>query len=400
MNRIRALRNPIRHYAWGSHTALAEWTGRPSPSEEPEAELWLGAHPSAPSRVEAGPDDGGATPLDDWIGREPKASLGEPVASTYDDVLPFLFKVLAPAHALSIQTHPDAARARAGFARENAAGLPSDHPERSYRDPRPKPELICALTRFSALCGFRERRDVAADLLALEVEALRPVAEQVATHGSAAGLGQLLALKPEAQRRVVRAALERLRSDEDDDPKRDLIRRLDIDHPEDIGTLSPYFLHAVELQAGEALYLKAGRVHAYLEGLGIEIMGNSDNTLRGGLTARHVDVPEFLDALDPAEGRPEKLIPGGEDHRFQRYRTSERAFSLSRFAFQRGVKTGAPRSRGPEIWLCTAGRITIHPDDGSPLLELARGQSAWIPATAPAFRAEGDGIVHTASVPD
>jgi mannose-6-phosphate isomerase len=400
MNRIRTLRNPIRHYAWGSHTALAEWTGRPSPSQAPEAELWLGAHPSAPSRVEAGQDENDAVRLDDWIGREPKTSLGEPVASTYDDALPFLFKVLAPAHALSIQTHPDAARAYAGFARENAAGLPIDHPERSYRDPKPKPELICALTRFSALCGFRERRAVAADLQALELAELKPVAQQVETRGSAAGLGHLLGLEPEAQRGAVRAALERLGSSHDDDPKSELVHRLNIDHPEDIGVLSPYFLHAVELEAGEALYLKAGLVHAYLEGLGIEIMGNSDNTLRGGLTARHVDVPEFLDALDPAEHRPEKLLPTGRDHRFQRYRTSERAFSLSRFAFQPGRKTEPPRSRGPEIWLCTAGRITIHREDGSRPLDLARGQSAWIPAAAPAFRAEGDGVVHTASVPD
>jgi len=157
MRSAHRLRNPIQNYAWGSRDALADLLGRPAPSAEPEAELWMGAHPAAPSEVEV---DGRWVSLADWMARDPAAVLGEETARRFDGELPFLFKVLAAASPLSVQAHPDAAQAAAGFARENAAGIALDAPQRCYRDPRAKPELVCALTPFAALCGFRSPAEV------------------------------------------------------------------------------------------------------------------------------------------------------------------------------------------------------------------------------------------------
>ncbi|MFQ5418111.1 MAG: mannose-6-phosphate isomerase, class I, partial [Myxococcota bacterium] len=161
MDRVRLLRNPIREYAWGSHTALAELLGAPSPSAQPQAELWMGAHREAPSRVRAGSDE---PPLADWIARDAIAVLGPEVARHFGGELPFLLKILAAARPLSLQTHPDAQQARKGFERENAAGVAAGAPNRSFRDPNPKPELVCALTQFTALCGFRPIDDIVAQV--------------------------------------------------------------------------------------------------------------------------------------------------------------------------------------------------------------------------------------------
>jgi len=169
LDRIRLLRNPIRHYRWGSRTAIARLQGRSHPTEQPEAELWMGAHPDDPSFVEAG--DGPPVDLLRWIERDPVAVLGERVAREHDGALPFLLKVLAAETPLSVQTHPDAERARRGYARENAAGVPLRSARRSYRDPHAKPELICALTPFDALCGFRPQRAVAASMRAVAARA-------------------------------------------------------------------------------------------------------------------------------------------------------------------------------------------------------------------------------------
>lgn len=401
MDRIRALRNPIRHYPWGSHTALAEWGGRASPSPEPEAELWLGAHPSAPSHVVVDTAGERNVPLDEWITRDPVAALGERVAAEFDGQLPFLFKVLAPSRALSIQTHPDAERAERGFQRENEAGLPNDHPERSYRDPRPKPELICALTGFSALCGFQPRDAVAAQLRDLGIELLAAVAEKVETSGSAAGLSELLKLAPAARKDLAESATARIETLPDGDPAYALVTELGRQYPTDVGILAPLFMNAVVLAPGEALFLEAGLVHAYLHGFGIELMGNSDNTLRGGLTQRHIDLPEFLAALDPSEAAPPKLRPvASSAEQPLRYQTPERSFSLQRLAIGPGAGLEPLRSSsGPEIWLCTAGRLRLEATPASRQLELVRGQAAWVPAAAGSFQIEGEGVVHVACMP-
>jgi mannose-6-phosphate isomerase len=263
--------NEPRDYAWGSTTLIAALQGR-APSGRPEAEVWLGTHPGSPARL---------------VGREGtlRGIAGE---------LPFLLKILAAGSPLSLQAHPTTAQAEAGFARENAAGIPLDAPHRNYKDPYAKPEMIYALSdEFRALCGFRPVAETRAvldaggvgDLLPeLRTDAdIRPVFEWLLSGDSAV----------EHVVDVVTAAAAHAAGD-----SWHTVRGLVAAYPGDPGIVISLLLHTVVLRRGEALYLPAGNIHAYQEGLGIELMGPSDNVLRGGLTSKHVDVSELLSVLD------------------------------------------------------------------------------------------------------
>ena len=284
--------NVPRDYAWGSRTAIADLLGRTA-SGEPEAELWLGSHPGSPSIVrEPGVTSG--TTLDAYL-----ASLGQPQ-------LGFLLKVLTAAGPLSLQVHPTTEQARDGFARENSAGIPLDAPDRNYRDASAKPELIMALADgFEALSGFRELSesltalrnfsDAAASAGDEEGSAgLADFALRVAQHGLAAAA--TFALTDSRARDVTRALIDAAQREKTmvDARDRETVIWLAQEFGADPGILISLLLHRVTLRAGEALFLGAGNVHAYLRGIGIEVMTSSDNVLRGGLTSKHVDVPELL----------------------------------------------------------------------------------------------------------
>ena len=368
MDRIRPLRNPIRHYDWGSRSALARLQGRPTPSERPEAELWLGAHPSAPSQVDL---DGQQVPLDAWIARDSARALGERGTALHGGVLPFLLKVLAPQRALSIQTHPNAAQARRGFEREEHAGLAADDPRRCYRDARAKPELICALTRFEALCGLRPAAQVDELLAAVDTRAARALRSAARAGGSAAALRALLDIDATGLAQTL-AALARAGT-----PLGEPIARLAEQYPGDPGALAPLLMQRVELAPGEALFLEAGEIHAYLGGLGVEVMGNSDNVLRCALTAKHVDATELFATLHGREGTPRVLRP-----REGVYETPAREFELAVLR----VEGDAPlRRRGgrAQIWLCTQGRARLSTGDPATDVDLARGQAAFVAAAIP-----------------
>jgi mannose-6-phosphate isomerase len=396
--RTLLLDNPIQGYAWGSLTAIAELLGRPSPAAAPEAEMWIGAHPRAPSRVV---DPPGLGTLDRLIESDPTALLGPSVCERFGSELPFLLKVLAAREPLSIQAHPDQHQAREGWKRENAEGIPIDDPRRSYRDPHHKPELVSALTPFVALKGFRPTDEIA--------ERLRPVAgpelaeelDRVATRSAPAALRSLVArlmtLDPDERGPVLRRArIEALRRG-GDDPSWDWVGRLLRQYPDDAGALGPLYLNLVTLAPGDALFLPARELHAYLEGTAIEIMANSDNVLRGGLTPKHVDVPELLatlafeprppDVLRPAEAAPGELA----------YRTPAREFELSFLLTTRERPHRSPAGRGVEILLCLDGRALLE-TVGAPL-ELRRGGSAFVPASVTAYVLTGEARVARASVP-
>ena len=399
MDRIRRLQGSIQNYAWGSKTALAEFSGRPSPSDEPEAELWMGAHPSAPSQLRSEEDALPDPRLDEWIARDPLVTLGEATSERFGGELPFLFKVLAPDRALSIQVHPDRAQARAGFDRENAAGLSASAPERSYPDPNPKPELICALTRFDALCGFRELADIQSGLERLEIRSLAAILQALKSGGIAAGFRAALETDVAIQREIAEAARVRA-SALAGDPACALVSVLAEQHPGDIGILAPIWMRLISLKPGQALFLEAGEIHSYISGVGIELMGNSDNVLRGGLTAKHVNVAELCDTLTFAQTPPRVLSAEPEKaDNCSIYRTSAEEFALRVF----NVSDEEPIERGStvssaEIWLCSAGRARLTDKQYESTLELARGEAAWIPASAGPHRVEGSGVFHVASV--
>jgi mannose-6-phosphate isomerase len=400
MDRIRPLRNPIRDYAWGSRTALAELQGRPAPTDAPEAELWMGAHPSAPSQVRV---DASWVSLLDWIARDPAGVLGREVAVRFHGELPFLMKVLAPERALSIQTHPDAARARVGFERENAAGLAADDPQRCYRDPNPKPELICALTSFDALCGFRPLDEIAEGLAALAAPSLEPALAALRARSDREGLTALfsdvMTRAPGERERMADEVSEAAAAGRGEAKSRALVLELADQHPGDPGVLAPVLLNRVQLRPGQALFLPAGELHAYLRGVGVELMANSDNVLRGGLTEKHVDVPELLETLTFSTGSPPLLSPRETQPGRAVYDTPAREFALAvlRPKKNRPVECDGPRT--VEILLCTEGEATLCDAAGGEAAKLLQGQAALVPAAVARYRVEGQATVYAAGVP-
>jgi mannose-6-phosphate isomerase len=398
--RIALLENPIREYDWGSRSAIAELTGQPSPSAAPQAELWMGAHPSAPSAVAIG---GMRRSLLAWIEENPQEVLGARVQAKFGGRLPFLLKVLAADRPLSIQAHPDAAQARDGFARENAAGIPLDAAERCYRDPNHKPELLCALTPFWALRGFRAPHEVLALAARLGVAELDAAAAclraEAGGEALAAWLRGLFALAPEARMRLVRAVARAAAERGDADIAFEWIPRLQQLYRDDVGVLAPLFLHAVRLEPGEAIYLPARELHSYLQGVGIELMASSDNVLRGGLTTKPLAVGELLRVLRFGPARPVLLRAQRDASGWERYATPALEFELARATLRGGAPLASAPERGIEILLCTEGAIDLAPSDGREGLRLAQGQSCVVPASAPAYRASGHGALYRASVP-
>ncbi|MGW9453514.1 mannose-6-phosphate isomerase, class I [Streptomyces sp. NPDC055632] len=376
--------NTVRPYAWGSTTAIPELLGT-APTGEPQAEMWMGAHPGAPSRT-------GRGPLNELIDADPVRELGERTVERFGPRLPFLFKVLAAGAPLSLQVHPDLDRARSGFAAEEAAGIPVDAPHRTYKDAHHKPELICALTPFEGFCGFRTPVDAADLIAALGVDSLKPYVDLLHAHPEEAALREvltaLLTADPEEMAHTVAeatAAADRLGG------AHAPYARLAHHYPSDPGVVAAMLLHHVRLQPGEALYLGAGVPHAYLDGLGVEIMANSDNVLRCGLTPKHVDVPELLkvvrfDPADPAVLRPE-ASPSGEEV----YETPTDEFRLSRFVRAEGAAPNDLTVPTPQILLAVAGRPTAGE------LSLAPGESVFVPA-GERIQLTGAGTVFRATV--
>lgn len=382
--------NTVRPYAWGSVTAIPELLGQEA-TGEPQAELWMGAHPGSPSRVDRGE---GSRSLAALIAADPQRELGAASVAKFGPDLPFLLKVLAAGTPLSIQAHPDLAQARAGFADEEARGVPVEAPHRNYKDANHKPELICALGEFEGLCGFRTPAEAADLLHSLGVGALTPLVEILRGKPESEALSQTLAtiltMSGDTARATVAevaAAVERAAEAEPDGQFAGYAYAAR-EFPGDTGLLAALLLNYVRLQPGEALYLGAGVPHAYLRGLGIEILANSDNVLRGGLTPKHVDVPELLRVVIFRGGKPEVLRPVADADGEELYPVPIDEFRLSRFA----LGTAARRLAGdaPQILLCTEGTAQLTAADGS-TLALARGESAFLPATGADTELSGPG---------
>jgi mannose-6-phosphate isomerase len=397
VERIATLRGVVRAYAWGSRRFIPELLGEAAPSAEPQAELWLGAHPSGPAHVVG---EAGLLPLDSCIARAPESVLGERVAARFGGALPFLLKVLAAEQPLSLQAHPNPEQARAGFERENAAGMPLDAERRSYRDPHHKPELICALTRFTALCGFRPLAELRAHLEALGTPETRACAAPLRERGEAgleACFRGLWSLDASARGRVLARAVACSREDRGEAWR--WVARLAEAYPGDVGALAPLLLNLVELAPFEALFLEAGCLHSYLEGAGVELMANSDNVLRAGLTPKHVDVAALLDTLVFRCGAAARLRPERVSESESAYATPTPEFALSLLRPAPDAPYTAPAERGVEILFCSEGEGRIEPAAGGPEIPVRRGASWLVPAAAPAYRLSGRCTVWRASVP-
>lgn len=379
---VALMEGSLRNYAWGSRTALAELTGRPSPSPHPEAELWYGAHPEAPSAL-PGARPGESADLLQRISADPDSELGD---SATGGRLPFLLKLLAADQALSLQAHPTLDQAREGYARENEAGLPLGSPSRNYKDDNHKPELLVGLTRFEALAGFRPVERTRALLAALGVPELDRYTDLLSgVAGDAEGLRALvttwISLPPQRRLELIDAVLDacrRLIAAVDEGTAEAWMAgpaqaALDLSeqHPGDAGILVSLLLNHVVLEPGQALFLAAGNLHAYLKGTGVEVMANSNNVLRGGLTTKHVDVPELMKVVD-FSATPDPVQRPREDGTF--------IVPVPEFRL-RAVDGSTVDVQGPSIVLATEGSVEVGGADGRGVV-LAAGQAAWVPASS------------------
>ncbi|GAA4860202.1 mannose-6-phosphate isomerase, class I [Saccharopolyspora rosea] len=392
---MELLRNAVRPYAWGSRTAIADLLGRPVPTPHPEAELWMGAHPGDPSRVVR--PDGTELSLLALLEADPEHHLGSACVRRWGGRLPFLLKVLAADEPLSLQAHPSAEQAAEGFAREEEAGIARNAPNRNYPDPTAKPELVCALTEFHALAGFRDAQRTVRLLDVLDVPSLRAHRDLLAAQPDASGLRALFTTwitLPEHYLRdvmpeLLEACVAHVRCRGEFALECRTVLELGEAYPNDAGVLASLLLNRLVLQPGEAIFLPAGNLHAYLNGTAVEILANSDNILRCGLTPKHVDVPELLRVLDFGCGDMRVLKGESLDANRTVYHAPAEEFVLSRMDWN-PAERGAVRldSGGPQILLCTKGsvRLTSTAGNGSLPAELVlpRGQSVWLAAGDPA----------------
>jgi mannose-6-phosphate isomerase len=369
----------IRPYAWGSRYGIAALQGRPVPSAGPEAELWMGAHPSAPSGLA-----GRSARLDSVIAADPDRELGGEILARFGPRLPFLLKVLSADKALSIQVHPSRAQAQAGFRAESERGLPPGDPARNYVDDWPKPELLCAVTPFEVLAGLRSPADAAGILRALEVDQLRPLVARLESAADDRVLGEVLASvlqwpAPGELAAEVAAACARLHLD----PYR-VAARVAADHPGDPGVVAVLLMRHAVLRPGQAVFMPAGGLHAYLKGTGIELLANSDNVVRAGLTGKHIDVPELLKLLDPAVEVP-ILSPRVLAEGITGYDTPAPEFRLH-VLDTAGQAVDLPGA-GPRIVLCAQGAAELCGEQGA--IKVARGESCFISAADGRVRCAG-----------
>jgi mannose-6-phosphate isomerase len=386
---VHLLRGAVRTYAWGSRTAIADFTGRPSPTAHPEAELWFGAHPGDPAWLQT---EHGEQSLLDALRDDPEGQLGAVATGRFGDTLPFLVKVLAADEPLSLQAHPSAAQAAEGYAREDRLGIPVSAPMRNYRDRSHKPELLVALNQFEALAGFRPVARTVELMRALAVSDLDPYMHLLSDQSDADGLRALFttwitAPQPDLDvlvPAVLDGAIHYIRSGTKKfAAEAKTVLELGERYPGDAGVLASLLLNRITLRPGEGIYLPHGNLHAYLHGVGVEVMANSDNVLRGGLTPKHVDVPELLRVLvftptPESVLRPEIAREGME----LVYRTPAPEFAVSVLCVDGdllGHEIDAPtRHDGPQVLLCTEGSTVVHAKSST--LTLDRGAAAWVSA--------------------
>lgn len=391
-----------RDYAWGSPSAIHALMGT-EPDGLPLAELWFGAHPTGPALTE---DRG--TDLRSLITAEPEGTLGLDVVSRFGAQLPYLLKLIAPHRPLSLQVHPDLARANARFAAENDAGVPLDAPWRNYRDPNHKPELVFALTTFEAVCGFRAPRRAAELLADLDAPVARSLHAVLTADPTASGMRTAFTSlledatrpSPEGVAQVVAACRERVGRGSPSPRADSIVVRLAEDYPTDPGVVASLLLNPVTLRPGDSLFVPAGGVHAYLSGCGVEIMASSDNVLRAGLTSKHVDVTEVLDCVDYVTAPPIRIAPEVFHGATRVYYAPVDDFELSVTTLADGDCADGSRplpGRGPRVLLCLDGELELF--TAREELALRRGEAAFVRADDGPLALRGAGTLVQADVP-
>lgn len=400
MKTIGLLKNTVQEYAWGSYTAIPELLGKDSPSNRPHAELWMGAHPKAPSMVNC---EGKWTSLIELIKNNPIDILGKEVASRYGNRLPYLLKVLAAAKPLSIQAHPSLKQASAGFERENSLRIPLNAFNRNYKDDNHKPECICALTPFWALNGFRKISGILSLMEKICSQSFNKELDDLRNQPDHVGLkrffNDLMVMDSNRQKLLINDAVKNAQKLSEYNKVFEWIVNLHNEYREDIGIFSPVILNLICLKPGQAMFLQAGELHAYLDGVGIELMANSDNVLRGGLTPKHVDVHELLNVLNFEEREINILSAQKRSNYEYVYLTPADEFELSVIIDDKSMDYTSSEKRSIEIILCTDGEATIKDIGKNVSVALVKGVSVVIPASVELYGIKGKGTFYKASVP-
>lgn len=390
-NYLFKLENTIQNYAWGSKKALQSLFGIENSEQQPQAEIWMGAHPNGCSTLLI---EGNRRSLASAIDANPKFWLGEK-SESYGNQLPFLVKILAAEQPLSIQVHPSKINAKHGFEQENNLGIAIDAPERNFKDANHKPELIYAITPYLALNGFRELQVIHKLFSAVDLPSLNDVLTPFLNQPTKEALERLFAaILQMDQIKKINAVKEllsfELPHEEDAEVIEtfQLIGELATLYPCDVGLFSPLFLNVVELKPGEAMFLLAETPHAYLKGVGVEVMANSDNVLRAGLTSKHIDVPALLanTRFDSIKVSELTILPCKEGDRLV-YPIPVDDFKFD--IIHNGMLDIAVSS--PEIVLCVDGVVEVTSYEGR--VNLKAGESVIIPAATPSYSLKNNGTV-------
>lgn len=390
---IYTLKNPIKNFLWGSRTAICEHFGIDNPSCDRQAELWMGAHPSSSSFVS---QDGVDVSLYDMISSNPEYWLGKNIKE-HSSSLPFLMKILAVEQPLSIQVHPSKVYAELGFSEENRRGIPLDALNRNYKDENHKPELVYAITPYKAMNGFREVHQIISNFDNLDLPALKeyfqPFKQDPKSSTLATFFRCLLGLEGAQKKQAIDELIISVNMLQEEHLLYQtslLISDLYKIYPEDIGLFTPLLLNVVELQPGEAMFLHAETPHAYLYGLAIEVMANSDNVLRAGLTPKHIDVEELIKntKFEPIAFESLVLNPSYEG-------ISRKIYSVPVEDFR--FEVVSPKDMitfdifSPEVLLCLSENVTIIVGIESRVL--FKGESVIIPGSLEQYHLFGSGSI-------
>lgn len=358
---MRRLTGYVQHFAWGSTEAIPRILGR-TPDGLPWAEYWLGTHPNGPTTLSDG------VTLDQFIQDHPE-SIGEASRAEFGSRLPFLLKLLAASGPLSLQAHPSREQAEAGYARESLLGIDPTDPTRSYKDDWPKPEAIVALTPFEGLLGFRDPHLTAGLFEGLGIakelaSVIGPLRDRRAEPALQEVFLDVLSINKRRHlvNLVVSAAVNHLDTPGSLGEFARTAVELDEHFPGDPGILAALLLNRFSLRPGESVTLQAGVMHAYLRGACVEVMANSDNVMRGGLTSKHIDVNGLLQVVTFTPAEPQVLVPEGSDGVYV-FPTGYREFELWLVSPTDGRTIELPRTDSGRIALVTSGEFRLQSGD-------------------------------------
>jgi len=395
---IYKLQNTVQKYDWGSPEWIPALLNQDNPSNEPMAELWMGAHPKAPSTVMR---PGAERNLEEIIGEQPETVLGKKINEKFKGKLPFLFKVLAAENPLSIQAHPNKQQAEEGFLRENGFGIPLDDFYRNYKDDNHKPEIICAMTDYIAMRGFRPLEQIRTEFMVIFSDISHPfyvpradVTGDEEQEELKCFFESILSVDEDERIQLIDHALNYIKNKE---LHYIWMRKLNEKYPGDVGVLCPLFLNVLKLEPGEAMYLPAGELHAYLHGLGIELMANSDNVLRGGCTKKNIAKDELLKVLRFESVIPEIYHPAPDLNGEIIYPSPAEEFRLSAIELRNDKEYSNSHITSAEILLCTEGGGTLSSGKDEQVI-LKKGESAVIYADTGSYTLSGEGKIFKAAV--